>query len=71
MDNANSHKSNQVKELIESIGGKLIYLSPYSPDMNLIEHIWASLKRLIHVHPEQEENLQQAINESIWCLFMD
>ena len=70
MDNASFHKSNQVKKLIESVGSKLIYLPPYSPDMNPIEHVWANLKRLIRVHPEREQNLQVAIDESIGCLFM-
>jgi transposase len=51
MDNASFHKSNQVKKLIESVGGKLMYLPPYSPDMNPIEHVWANLKPLIRVHP--------------------
>lgn len=70
MDNASFHKSNQVKKLIESVGGKLMYLPPYSPDMNPIEHVWANLKPLIRVHPEREQNLQVAIDESIGCLFM-
>lgn len=70
MDNASFHKSNQVKKLIESVGGKLIYLPPYSPDMNPIEHVWANLKRLIRMHPEREQNLQVAIDESIGYLFV-
>ena len=70
MDNASFHKSNQVKRLIESVGGKLMYSPPYSPDMNPIEHVWANLKQLIRVHPEREQNLQVAIDESIGCLFM-
>ncbi len=70
MDNASFHKSSKVKYLIESAGGKLIYLPPYSPDLNPIEHVWANLKRLIRVHPNREKNLQHAIDESIGLLFM-
>jgi transposase len=43
-DNATFHKSPQIKTLIESIGCQLIFLPPYSPDLNPIEHYWASLK---------------------------
>ena len=34
MDNASFHKSQRTKELIESVGCKLIFLPPYSPDLN-------------------------------------
>jgi transposase len=46
-DNATFHKSAQIKTLIESVGGKLIFLPPYSPDLNPIEHYWAKLKACI------------------------
>lgn len=47
MDNASFHKSAKTKELIESVGCKLIYLPPYSPDLNPIEKFWANMKRWI------------------------
>ena len=34
MNNAASHKSKKIKELIESVGCRLIFLPPYSPDLN-------------------------------------
>jgi transposase len=37
MDNASFHKSPIVKNLIEAAGCKLVYLPPYSPDLNPIE----------------------------------
>lgn len=52
MDNASFHKSAKTKELIESAGCKLIFLPPYSPDLNPIEKVWANLKnslsKIIH-----------------------
>lgn len=47
LDNASSHKSQRTRELIESVGCKLIFLPPYSPDFNPIEKFWANMKRWI------------------------
>jgi transposase len=46
-DNATFHQSAQIKALIEGVGCKLIFLPPYSPDLNPIEHYWAKLKACI------------------------
>lgn len=52
MDNASFHKSAETKELIESAGCRLVFLPPYSPDLNPIEKFWANLKdslsKIIH-----------------------
>ena len=47
MDNASFHKSQKTKDLIESAGCKLIFLPPYSPDLNPIEKFWANMKKWI------------------------
>ena len=47
MDNAAFHKSQKTKDLIESVGCRLIFLPPYSPDLNPIEKFWANMKRWI------------------------
>lgn len=47
MDNAAFHKSSKTRELIESAGCKLLYLPPYSPELNPIEKTWANIKRSI------------------------
>lgn len=44
MDNASFHKSEKIKELIESAGCLLDYLPSYSPDLNPIENKWAQAK---------------------------
>ena len=47
MDNLSSHKVTGVKEMIESVGAKVVYLPPYSPDFNPIENVFAKLKTLV------------------------
>lgn len=47
MDNASFHKSKKTIELIESVGCKVLFLPPYSPDLNPIEKFWANMKRFI------------------------
>ncbi len=39
MDNATFHRAFKTNELIESVDCKLIFLPPYSPDLNIIEKI--------------------------------
>lgn len=47
MDNLSSHKSVQVRRLIETRGARLRYLPAYSPDLNPIEMIFAKIKQLL------------------------
>jgi transposase len=45
LDNASFDKSAQTRQLVEQAGCQLLYLPPYSPDLNPIEKLWANLKR--------------------------
>jgi transposase len=47
MDNLSAHKGGRVRQIIEERGCKLIYLPPYSPDLNPIEEAFAKLKGLL------------------------
>jgi transposase len=47
MDNLSSHRGKRVRELIEAKGCELLYLPPYSPDLNPIEEAFAKLKALL------------------------
>jgi transposase len=47
LDNLASHKVAGVKEAIAAVGAKLLYLPPYSPDLNPIEKLFAKLKALL------------------------
>jgi len=66
MDNLSSHKVQGVRESIEAAGAELLYLPPYSPDLNPIEKAWSKLKqRLRSVKARTKEALDQAIAEAL------
>ena len=44
LDNARFHHANAVKVLVQSFGCRLLFLPPYSPELNPIEKTWANLK---------------------------
>jgi transposase len=47
MDNLGAHRPKKVRELIEEKGCELIYLPPYSPDLNPIEEAFAKVKHIL------------------------
>lgn len=61
MDNASFHKSQKTKELIEAVGCRIIFLPPYSPDLNPIEKFWANMKRWIKSQINHFDKLYGAI----------
>ena len=64
MDNLSSHKVKGVRERIESAGAELLYLPPYSPDLNPIEKAWSKLKLLLRsVKARTKDVLDQAITD--------
>jgi len=63
MDNASFHKSKKIKDLIESVGCELVFLPPYSPDLNPIEKFWANMKRWIKHRIDQFSTLYDALVE--------
>lgn len=50
LDNAAFHKSATTRALIEQTGARLLFLPPYSPDLNPIEHDFANLKKRREYH---------------------
>lgn len=64
MDNLSSHKVSGVRDRIEAAGATLLYLPPYSPDLNPIEKAWSKLKQLLRsAKARSAEALQQAITD--------
>jgi transposase len=53
MDNLGSHKGHAVRRAIRAAGAKLLFLPPYSPDLNPIEQVFAKLKTLLRKAAER------------------
>lgn len=64
MDNASFHKSQNSRRLIERAGCKVLFLPPYSPDLNPIETFWANFKKLIQNNLGKFKTLAEAIDFS-------
>jgi transposase len=66
MDNLSAHKGGRVREIVERAGCELIYLPPYSPDLNPIERAFSKLKGLLR---RAEARTRQALIEAMgWAL---
>lgn len=47
MDNLPAHQLKAIAPLVEAVGAKILYLSPYSREFNPIEHWWSQLKAFL------------------------
>jgi transposase len=69
MDNLTAHKGERVRELIESRVCELLYLPPYSPDLNPIEEAFAKLKALVRkAEARSREALIEAMGRALEAL---
>ena len=53
LDNLSSHKGAAVRAAIRAVGARLVFLPPYSPDLNPIEQVFAKLKHLMRKAAER------------------
>jgi transposase len=65
MDNLGSHKGKAVRQAIRSVGAKLFFLPPYSPDLNPIEQVFAKLKHWLR---RSAERTVQTVSDRIGTL---
>ena len=64
MDNLRSHKSKAIRAAIRAAGAKLLFLPPYSPDLNPIELAFSKLKALLRAKAIRTiEALWKAVGE--------
>jgi transposase len=69
IDNFASHRSKLVRDKAKELGLFLVYLPPYSPDLNPIEFIWKSIKRILSTSSIRDEcDMRRVISDS-WDRF--
>jgi len=65
-DNLGSHKVSGVREAIEARGARMMFLPPYSPDLNPIEQVFAKLKQLVRgAEPRSRSKLWRTIGSCL------
>jgi len=62
MDNLSSHKSPKAEKIIRAKGAWILFLPPYSPDLNPIEQQWAVLKRKFRKHKHRFKTFNEAVD---------
>lgn len=66
LDNLSAHKVPGTCELIEACGAQLLYLPPYSPDLNPIEKAWSKFKKFLRdAKARTKEALDQAVTDAL------
>jgi transposase len=65
MDNLSAHKAEAVGRMIAGRGAELLYLPPYSPDLNPIERCWSKIKTALRAAKARtSERLNEAIKQA-------
>ena len=69
MDNMRSHHVKAVRETLEAKGMKVLYLPPYSPDLNPIEKMWSKMKAILRGWKIREmASVPAAIHDALTCV---
>jgi transposase len=65
LDNLGAHKVDEARAAIEGAGARLLFLPPYSPDLNPIEETWSKVKTHLRARePRTIEDLDRSIAEA-------
>jgi len=67
-DNASFHKSQMLREMLENAGHTMIFLPPYSPDLNPIEHKWHELKQRLRSFYDDSVDFMENLCIQINCM---
>ena len=66
LDGLGAHRTQKVRELIEARGADLLFLPPYSPDLNPIEEAFSKVKNLVRkAGARTREALDEVVGEAL------
>lgn len=73
MDNLRTHHIQAVGELLHTAGADVLYLPPYSPDLNPIEKLWSKVKAILRkLRVRSPDQLPSAIRFALcWASAVD
>jgi len=72
LDNLSSHKSSAAIAAVEAVGAKMVFLPPYSPDLNPIENVFSKIKQLIRgIRPRNWQQIIQSAKQALLQLTCD
>lgn len=61
LDNASFHSKKNLRKIAEEKGIRIVFLPPYSPDLNRIEKSWANMKRWLQDNASRFNYIESAI----------
>lgn len=62
MDNASFHSKENLNLIAQNHNKQIIFLPPYSPELNPIENFWNTLKQWLRMHIREFDSLDDAIS---------
>jgi transposase len=66
LDNLGAHRSVAARKAVEQRGARMVFLPPYSPDLNPIERCWSKIKTALRAAKARtRETLEEAIKQAI------
>ena len=68
LDNASFHRKSQLQDLLDTVGCHLLPLSPYSPVLNKIEHVWQKIKSIVRKNDNDDLSFHDKIDDAFCSL---
>ena len=65
LDNARFHRKSAVQRILKKVGCRALFLPPYSPDLNPIEHQWHRLKARVRTLRQHGLEFKQALEAAL------
>lgn len=64
LDNASFHRKNSIYDIADDYGFRVIFLPPFSPDLNPIEKFWANVKKRLRLYMHLFDSFADALSHA-------